>query len=123
MSTVPIDDSEPAKLYDDALRWEIPSRSNPHEVHIVELNAQPGYSICTCMHFQCRLLPLLARGVTPEQAVAQGLVKLAPRQRTEDSLKCQHIYGPGGAEHQLAQATIRSLSHARQKNTAQENRQ
>ena len=108
--TTRLDDTAPAVLYDDSLRWIIPSDSDPHASYVVELHSPPGYSVCQCPHFQCRLEPLLARGMTPAEAVARGLVKPAHKQRTEDALKCKHILD---AEKRLALAVIRSLEHAK----------
>jgi len=105
-----VDTPSPAQNYDDALRWIIPSRTNPHESYVVELGDAPGYSVCQCMHFVGKLGPLLARGVTPEDAVARGMVRLKKNQCAEDSLKCWHIRE---AEKRLARATIRAIVKAR----------
>jgi hypothetical protein len=110
--TTRLEDTAPAKLYDNALRWEIPSDSDPHAVYVVELHGAPGFSVYTCKHFECRLGPLLARGVSPEQALAEGLVKLCyPGQRDEDALKCKHVLD---AEKRFALAAIASLSRAQE---------
>lgn len=86
-----IEPESPATIYDDALRWTIPSRTNPHETYLVELNNAPGYDVCQCMHFVGKLQPLLARGVSPEEAVASGVVKIKKHERISDALKCWHI--------------------------------
>lgn len=86
-----LDEHAPAEVYDDALRWLIPSRTDPNVSYVVELNEAPGYDVCNCMHFQTKLGPLLARGISPETAVAEGLVKLKKDERVEDALKCFHI--------------------------------
>lgn len=112
-----VDEVAPAEPFDSALRWIIASDSNPHESYVVELHTPPGYSICSCMHFECRLKPILARGITPEEAVQQGLVVLKKGQRVENALKCKHICGPGSAEERLALATIRAFEHAKKTNT------
>ena len=90
-TTTRLEEPDSAEVYDDALRWLIPSRTNPHESYVVELNDAPGYDVCQCMWFATTLGPLLARGITPQQAVAEGLVKLKKGERVEDALKCWHI--------------------------------
>lgn len=91
MTTTQLDPAAPAEVYDEALRWLIPSRSNPHETYLVELCALPGYDVCQCLHFATKLGPLLARGITPERAVADGLVKIKKWERAEQALQCYHI--------------------------------
>ena len=114
MSAVPLDSATPGEVYDNALRWLIPSHSDPHASHVVELCAFPGYSVCDCTDFVCRFGPLLKAGVKPEDALAKGLVKKRKYHFDEsDSLKCKHIII---AERQLALATIRSFSYARTQN-------
>lgn len=121
MSSLPIDDPAPAEPYDDALRWKIPSRSDPHVEYVVELNASPGYSICSCTDFEIYFLPLLKRGVSPVSALRAGLVKKRDYHDTEDDvLKCWHVVQ---AEKSLAKATIRAFSHARSKNVRRSNPQ
>lgn len=127
VSSSRIDEPAPAEVYDDALRWVIPSDSDPNVSYVVELNAPPGYSVCTCKWFECTLGPLLRRGVSPETAVAEGMVKLKKADRVEDVLKCKHIRD---AEKRLALAAIKSLAkartitrHASTSNTTQEYRE
>jgi len=86
-----LDEPAPAEEFDDALRWLIPSRTDPHENYVVELNDAPGYDVCQCKWFVTTLGPLLAKGYSPEQAVAEGLVKIKKWERVEDALKCYHI--------------------------------
>ena len=90
MSTVQIDPSEVVK-YDGPLRFLVRSRTQPHDHYAVELDAYGGNGSCACDHFTCRLGPLLARRVTPEQAVAEKLVKLKKDQDPRDSLRCWHL--------------------------------
>jgi hypothetical protein len=108
--TTRIDDAAPAEPYDDALRWIIPSDSNPHESYVVELDSYRGNGICQCKHFVCRMEPILARGLTPEIAVAEGLIKLKADQRIEDALRCKHILD---AQKRFACAMVGALSTAR----------
>lgn len=86
-----LDAPAPAENYDNALRWIIPSRTDPNESYVVELNDAPGYDVCQCKWFVTTLGPLLKLGYTPERAVAEGLVKLKKDERIEDALKCFHI--------------------------------
>jgi hypothetical protein len=105
-----IDDPAPAEPYDDALRWIIPSDSNPHESYVVELDSYKGNGECQCKWFECRMRPLLARGLTPEIAVAEGLIKLKADQRVEDALRCKHILD---AQKRFACAMVGALSNVR----------
>ena len=57
-----LDSATPGEVYDNALRWLIPSHSDPHASHVVELCAFPGYSVCDCTDFVCRFGPLLKAG-------------------------------------------------------------
>ena len=80
-----------ARVFDDALRFQVPSRSEPDE-HLVDLGAYRGAGRCDCMDFATRFEPLIARGVSPEDAVARGLVKLRDYQLgPEDALSCWHL--------------------------------
>ena len=86
-----IDKPTEAENHDDAVRYRVASRSNPHESYLVDLTDYSGNGTCQCKHFQCRLEPLLARMITPEKAVADRLVTLLPKQQVEDALRCGHI--------------------------------
>lgn len=86
-----IEEPAPAECFDDALRWLIPSRTDPHETYCVELNDAPGYDVCQCKWFVTTLGPILNLGISPEQAVAEGLAKIKKGERVEDALKCFHI--------------------------------
>ena len=77
--------------FDSALRYHVASRSQAHEVHLVELDSYAGNGECSCTFFRLKLEPLLLRLVTPEQAVAQRLVRLKPGQREQDALRCWHL--------------------------------
>lgn len=105
-----IDEKAKAEAFDDVLRWIIPSDSDPHASYVVELGSPPGYSVCQCMHFECRLRPLLEQRVTPEEAVARGLVKYKKGARIEDALKCRHILD---AEKRFSQAMLGALVKTR----------
>lgn len=86
-----LDEPAPAEEFDDALRWLIPSRTDPLESYVVELNDAPGYDVCQCKWFVTTLGPILKLGISPEQAVAEGMVKIKKGERVEDALKCFHI--------------------------------
>lgn len=114
-----VEDAAPAEPFDDLLRWIIPSDSNPHESYVVELHTPPGYSICQCKNFECRMLPILSRGISPQDAIAQGLIKLREKQRVEDVLKCKHILD---AEKRLALAVVKATEHAQKKQATEAKR-
>jgi hypothetical protein len=80
-----------ASRFDSALRYHVASRSQAHEVHLVELDSYAGNGECSCTFFRLKLEPLLRRLVTPEQALAQRLVRLKPGQREQDALRCWHL--------------------------------
>lgn len=111
--TTRVDDAPAAEPFDDALRWIIASDTNPHESYVVELHSPPGFSVCQCKHFECRLGPLLARQVSPEEAVASGAVKLKEGARIEDALKCKHILD---AEKRLARSVVKAMETAQKRN-------
>lgn len=80
-----------ATRYDGPLRYHVNSASNPHDNHLVELDAYRLNGKCTCQHFGFRLEPLLSRGMGPEQAVAEGHAKLKDGTPIEHALRCKHI--------------------------------
>lgn len=90
-----IDPQLPAELYDTALRFLVPSESDPHVKYLVELDSYGGNGMCNCQHFQMRLEPELRRG-NPEKKI----------------LRCKHI---GNARDELATVVIRSLVAAERK--------
>lgn len=99
-----------AEVFDDALSWLVPSRTRPSEIHKVELGDYAGAGRCSCMDFQTRFEPLLARMVTPERALAEGLVKLRDYQLSpEDALSCWHIIE---ARRRLAHHVIKAFKTA-----------
>lgn len=90
--TAAVDPMPVAQPYDDALRWKVSSRTDPHAEYVVELGSYNCNGECPCDDFQIRFRPLLARGLTPAQALRRGLVKQRDYQLTEDDvLKCWHI--------------------------------
>ncbi len=106
--------------FDNALRWHVPSRTDPHVVHLVELDDYFGNGRCDCQDFCFRLEPLLRRLVTPEQAVAQKLVRLKHGQREQDALRCWHAIEARSA---FADLMIKSISNAAQTHTPEKDRQ
>lgn len=75
----------------DGIEYRVPSRTNPHETYLVNLTDFFGNGRCNCKDFECRRQPLLSRMVKPEEAAAQGLIKLNAGQKAEDCLRCAHI--------------------------------
>jgi hypothetical protein len=108
-----IDETAPAEAFDDVLRWIIPSDYDPHVSYVVELDSYQKNGECQCEHFEMRLRPLLSRMVTPEEAVASGLVKLKKGTRVEDALRCKHILD---AQKRFACAMVGALSNMRKAN-------
>ncbi len=80
-----------ATRYDSPLRYHVTSASRPHERHIVELDAYRLHGRCTCEAFAYRLEPHIRKGISPEQAVAEGLVNLRAGQDVRDGLSCKHL--------------------------------
>lgn len=85
-----------AEPYDHPFRLFVPSRTTPGEKYLVELNSFDANGECQCKDFVCRFKGLLEKGVTPEQAVARGLVSLVNKRTGEtkriwDALRCEHI--------------------------------
>ncbi len=115
MPSFQIDQPTPASVFDCALRFTMPSRSRPHEAHMVDLDAYELNGRCSCEHFQFKLEPFLASFATADSAVAAGLVKLRKNQHPDDALRCQHIVD---AYRQFSVIAARAISHAK-KNTAQ----
>lgn len=108
-----IDEAAPAEAFDDVLRWIIPSDSDPHVSYVVELDSYAKNGECQCMWFETQFRPLLSRMLTPEQAVAGGLVKLKKGTRVEDALRCKHILD---AQKRFACAMVGALSNMRKAN-------
>ena len=117
MSTQPIDPAPDPAVYKEALTFTVPSASKAHETHLIDLDTYGMNGKCDCMHFATRLEPLLARGITPEQAVASGAIKLKPGQRPENALRCKHIVE---AYFQFAESAARAIHHAKKANTPQD---
>lgn len=103
-----LEQMDPGVFYDHTLRFKVPSRSDPHAVYMVELDSYSGNGRCDCMDFVTRKEPLLARRVTPEEALQRKLVKPSPTGRISDCLRCGHIID---ARDQLATAVIKTISH------------
>lgn len=108
-----IDEAAPAEAFDDVLRWIIPSDTDPHGSYVVELDSYAKNGECQCRDFEMRCRPLLARLITPEQAVEAGLVKLKKGKRVEDALRCKHILD---AQKRFACAMVGALSNMRKAN-------
>ncbi len=88
--TTPLDKPE-LPTWKDGIRYTVPSRSDPHETHLVELTDYSGNGSCSCTDFDTRFRPLLSRMVTTEQALEEKLVRLREYQRPCDALRCWHI--------------------------------
>lgn len=75
----------------DGVRYHVPSASRPHVTYLVELTDYGCNGSCQCEAFQFNLGPLLARRMTPAQAIEQKLVKIKKGTPVEDALRCPHI--------------------------------
>ena len=104
-----IDPDRPATPAENALIWDIPSRTDPHVTYKVELDSYSGNGECPCDDFAMRFQKLLCRRITPQQALDQGLVKLRPKQHPEDALRCWHIVD---ARRRLNDHLIEAFSNA-----------
>ena len=95
MSTQALDQADPAVPFDAPLRYHVKSRTAPHDTYLVGLSEYDGNGICQCIDFQVRFEPLLRRGITPEQALVEKLVKLrnskGETKDPADALRCWHI--------------------------------
>lgn len=102
-----------AESYDNALRWKIASRSDPHVEYVVELDSyrENGESSCDDFNFNHR--PILARGHTWETAIASGLRPTRKQVERgvapEDVLRCFHVLE---ASRRFARQCIRAISYA-----------
>lgn len=115
-----IDPQLPAELYDTALRFLVPSESDPHVNYLVELDSFGGNGECDCPAFnfprhgeKFSRRELCARRVTPEQAIAAGWVTMPKSGRMADALRCKHLVS---GRDEIATVAIRALSKARGKN-------
>jgi len=95
MSTQALDQADPAVPYDAPLRYHVRSRTRVHDTYLVGLSEYNGTGFCQCEDFVMRFEPLLRRGITTEQAVAEKLVKLTnakgETKDPADALRCFHI--------------------------------
>lgn len=82
-----------AKVYDNALRFMVESRTTPGKEYLVDLGAYNGQGRCVCRDFEIHFEPYLRRGFTPEQVWAAGKIKkLRPYQfGPRDCLSCFHL--------------------------------
>lgn len=90
MSTQALDGPPDAQWF-DGVRYHVPSSTRAHTTYLVELTDYSRNGSCQCEHFMTRLGPLLARRITPAQAIDQKLVKIKKGSHPEDALRCQHI--------------------------------
>lgn len=102
--------------YDGTLRYLVPSRHNVSAPpYLVELDSYHGNGMCICKDFQLRREPLLRRGVTPDAAVREKLIKLKENRAVEDALRCEHILI---ARSQFADDVIEAIHNAQKKQAA-----
>ena len=77
--------------FDHCLRYWVWSHTEPGVKYLTQLDSYRFNGQCTCKAFTVGLEKFLLRGVTPEQAVDEGWVKLKERQRPADVLRCKHL--------------------------------
>ena len=83
-----LSDVRPAE---NSLRWWVRSRTSKKE-YLVDMGNYAGNGKCSCPDFEKHFEKFLARGVSPEQAVREGWVKMRPYQMGEDDgLRCWHL--------------------------------
>lgn len=104
-----------ATVYDSALRWTVPSRTNAAETYVVDLGAYNGEGRCSCRDFAIRFEKFLAKGLTPQLAWDEKWLgdnhqlreyQLGP----EDCLSCWHLVN---ARRMLARQVVRSFTIAK----------
>jgi hypothetical protein len=79
------------EVFDHPLRWFVASYTRPGKSYLVQLDSFGFNGECQCEDFEIRFAPLLLRGITPEEAIAGGLVELRNEARPRDALRCRHI--------------------------------
>ena len=77
--------------YDSPLRYWCWSRRDAEAKHLVQFDSYGFNGECSCPDFRFNLEKYLKQGMTGEQVVAQGFVKLRPGRSVHDALRCQHI--------------------------------
>lgn len=104
--------------FDDAVRFLVPSRRNPKETYLVQLDSFGGQGECQCKWYVCNLQPWLKRGYNGPRALAEGKVKLIyDDQRPEDALRCRHIIDAHRTfADQVLKAIVERKSHDRPEN-------
>lgn len=111
-----------AEIFDDPLRLWVPSRTKKGKKYLVQLDSFSANGECQCKDFSCRFQALLKQGITPQDAVARGLVKLkksnGETKHVWDALRCDHII-EGRAE--WADLSINAFSHANTKHSNPDN--
>ncbi len=76
--------------YDSALRYWVHSRTTD-EKYLVQFDAYNFNGYCSCKDFAMNLEKFLKRGVTPEHAIAEKMLKLRPGRSIHSAFMCQHI--------------------------------
>lgn len=91
-----IDSGQAPTIYDDALRWTVCSRTDPHVTYVVDLGSFGGNGECPCDDFRFNFGAILARGISAERAVELKLVTVREWQRVpRNALRCWHIMEGG----------------------------
>lgn len=107
--------------YDEALRFLVPSRTDPHTKYAVELDSYTCNGECVCDDFRFSMEPKLVRGYSGTRAFTEGLVKLRPFQRDDprNALRCYHIMQ---ARDMFADHAIQSFTAAKKAHPSQAHR-
>jgi hypothetical protein len=106
--------------FDSALRYHVNSRKKAKVTYLIELDAYNFNGICQCEDFVFNKEKHLRRGITPEQAVMQGLVKIEKDKKgefkkpIEDALRCVHIIA---ADRQFSEDWKRIVKEAEDRKT------
>lgn len=91
-----------ARMFDHPLRYHVESAQRPHVTHLCELDLYRGNGKCSCEYFDFTLSGILAQGISPEDAVARGLIDLVKQNErrlkkgrqtkdVRDALRCDHL--------------------------------
>ena len=78
--------------HDGVLRFMVPSRQKGKLPYLVQLDSWEGNGQCVCRDFVVRKEPLLRRGMTCEEVVAQNILKVPSWGMVPDVLRCFHIH-------------------------------
>lgn len=92
---------------DHVLEYSVPSRTRPGVTHKCVLSDYRGNGRCSCEDYTMNFEKYLRRGITPEEALAEKLIKPRKGKRPADALRCEHLIE---ARTQFTDDMIRAVS-------------